>query len=92
MSSSTTAHATAPPAAPPISQLENMVPNRPRKLLQIRKRLTYKIALFFGKARILKSDTNQELVLKQYPRYRTLPRAGLGWPANTPRASVGIEG
>ncbi|CAM9138462.1 unnamed protein product [Ectocarpus sp. 12 AP-2014] len=51
---------------------------------QIRKKLTYKVARYFGKARLLKSDTNQEIVLKQYPRWwqstiMDIVRPTFGW-------------
>lgn len=36
---------------------------------QIRRTRRYKFLRFVGKAPLLKSDTNQEIVLKQYPRY-----------------------
>ncbi|CAM9128740.1 unnamed protein product [Ectocarpus fasciculatus] len=51
---------------------------------QIRKKFTYKVARYFGKARLLKSDTNQEIVLKQYPRWwqstiMDIVRPTFGW-------------
>ncbi|CAM9599254.1 unnamed protein product, partial [Scytosiphon promiscuus] len=51
---------------------------------QIRKKRSYKIARFMGRARLLKSDTNQEIVLKQYPRWWQstiidIVRPSIGW-------------
>lgn len=46
---------------------------------QIRRTRRYKFLRFVGKAPLLKSDTNQELVLKQYPRYEFVGMSAATW-------------
>ncbi|CAM9573303.1 unnamed protein product, partial [Hapterophycus canaliculatus] len=62
-------------------KMQRLRDDQARNTKTIRKKRSYKIARFLGRARLLKSDTNQEIVLKQWwqSTIMDIVRPTIGW-------------